>query len=411
MKNILSAVELFSTNIIIDKVPDNVVYHTIDFTHRLISGINQISMNDSLSEEDKELLLIAGWLYCTGYKDAEMFKGKKIFTGCITCTQRISKKFLNEFNYPKDRIIKIFEIYDHSVLPAQPKDRLEKIFCDALYMDFAREKAMNYLKKMYNELLLFNAIGIGKKKWYVEVSDILEKHKYFTEYGKNNLELSKNKLITKVKKDYKSLEKTERLALHKALDISDAELKKLKKSLLNIKYRDERGIQTLFRTTSKNHYTLNTMIDRKANIMISVNSIIISLIIGGILGPAIDVLSVKLIPVFVMSLTSMISALSAVLAVRPDKTHGEFSENEVRNRQGNLLFFGNFHNMQFRDYEWAMLQMLNDKDYLYSSLIRDIYYLGQKLRTKHKFLRTSLNIFLAGTSITIFSFFIVKFLG
>ena len=153
------------------------------------------------------------------------------------------------------------------------------------------------------------------------------------------------------------------------------------------------------------------MIDRKANIMISVNAIIISLIIGGILGPALSVVSVELIPVFAMSITSMFSALLAVLAIRPDRTHGEFSENEVRNKQGNLLYFGNFHNMQFRDYEWAMLQMLNDKDYLYSSLIREIYYLGQKLRKKHRFLRLSLNVFLIGTVITIISFFTVKFLG
>ena len=410
MKNILSTVELFATKIIIDKVPDSVIYHTISFTHRLIAGINEIATSEGLSDKEKELLLIAGWLYCTGYKDAEMFKGKKIFTGCVTCTQRISKKFLNENNYPKERIAKIFEIYNHSVYPAQPKDKLESVFVDALYMDFAREKGMKYLKKMYNELLLFNAIGIGKKKWYEDIIEIIENNNYFTDYGKNNLAPLKHKLANKVKNNYKLLEKTERVALRKQLDISDEELKKLKKSLTNIKNRDERGIQTLFRTTSKNHYTLNTMIDRKANIMISVNAIIISLIIGGILGPSINILTIELIPVFAMSLTSMFSALLAVLAIRPDKTHGEFSENEVRNKQGNLLYFGNFHNMQFRDYEWAMLQMLNDKDYLYSSLIREIYYLGQKLRKKHRFLRSSLNVFLIGTVVTVISFFMFKFL-
>jgi len=107
----------------------------------------------------------------------------------------------------------------------------------------------------------------------------------------------------------------------------------------------------------------------------------------------------------------MFSALLAVLAIKWNRTHSEFSENEVRNKKGNLLYFGNFLNMQFRDYEWAMLQMFNDKDYLYASLIREIYYLGQKLRKKHSFLRSSLNVFLIGTIISIISFFIVKFLG
>jgi hypothetical protein len=149
------------------------------------------------------------------------------------------------------------------------------------------------------------------------------------------------------------------------LDISDKELKTLKENLNdNNNAVDIRTIQTLFRNTSKNHYTLNQMVDRKANIMISINAIINSLIIGGLLGPSTTLLDVKLIPVFVLMIASSLSIFYAIMAINPNKTHGEFTEDDVRNKQGNLLYFGNFHNMSYRDYEWAMFEMNTAKSYL-----------------------------------------------
>lgn len=58
------------------------------------------------------------------------------------------------------------------------------------------------------------------------------------------------------------------------------ELKGVKEKLQ--KY-DARGIQTLFRAVSKNHYTLLKMVDNKAKIILTVNSIITSIFLGFIL--------------------------------------------------------------------------------------------------------------------------------
>ena len=156
----------------------------------------------------------------------------------------------------------------------------------------------------------------------------------------------------------------------------------------------------MFRTTSKNHYTLNTMVDRKANIMISVNAIILSLIIGALVGGNMVLERQDIAPTVLMALTCTLSIIYAVFAIRPEKTHGEFTETEIREKKGNLLFFGNFHNMHFRDFEWGMLQMLSDRNFLYSTMIRDLYYLGQTLNRKYVFIRRSLNIFILGFALT-----------
>lgn len=409
-QSILSQVETYATNLIINELPDSVLYHDISFTHRLIASIKEIAPKEAISETDTQLLIITAWLYGTGYRDAEMFKGKKMFSSCVLCTQQISKHFLDSINYPKDNTNIIFKILDNTTPSSTPNTVLEKVFFDALYMDFARDKGLKYIKKMYQELLLFNDVTIAKKNWYQYLIDLLENHSYKTNYGKTELEPKKFRLIKDIKKNYKDLENVERVAIRKELDISDEELKILKKNLSRSKKIDTRTIQTVFRTTSSNHYKLNQMVDRKANIMISINAIIVSLLIGKVIAPSSGGLNMELLPVFIMAASGGISMFYAILAVKPDATHGEFSEEEIRSKQGNLLFFGNFHNMQSKDYEWAFLQMLNDKNYLYSSMIRDIYYLGQRIKKKHDRLRTSLNIFLAGTTLTIITFLVLKFI-
>jgi hypothetical protein len=40
----------------------------------------------------------------------------------------------------------------------------------------------------------------------------------------------------------------------------------------------------------------------------------------------------------------------------------------------NLLFFGNFQQMQFDDYHNAMKDLIKDRDYIYDSMVKDLYY-------------------------------------
>ena len=74
-------------------------------------------------------------------------------------------------------------------------------------------------------------------------------------------------------------EKAENKYLMEELNIDKDALKQLKKKLAKVSPRSERGVETLFRLLSKNQYTLNTMIDTKSNILISINALILSLIL------------------------------------------------------------------------------------------------------------------------------------
>jgi hypothetical protein len=96
----------------------------------------------------------------------------------------------------------------------------------------------------------------------------------------------------------------------------------------------------------------------------------------------------------------------AILATRPNISKGRFKREDIKNKQTNLLFFGNFYGMEIENYEWAMKEMMRDGDYLYGSMIKDIYYLGKVLGQKYKYLRISYNIFMFGFVIAILSFVI-----
>ena len=62
--------------------------------------------------------------------------------------------------------------------------------------------------------------------------------------------------------------------------------------------------------------------------------------------------------------------------------------------------------MELEDYQKGMIDMMNDNDYLYKSLINDLYYLGKVLDRKYKLLRIAYSIFMYGIIISVIAFII-----
>jgi hypothetical protein len=62
------------------------------------------------------------------------------------------------------------------------------------------------------------------------------------------------------------------------------------------------------------------------------------------------------------------------------------------------------------DYLWSMNQMMKDGEYLYDSMIKDVYFLGIVLAKKYRYLRTSYTIFMYGLIIAVIAFGIVAFM-
>jgi len=171
-----------------------------------------------------------------------------------------------------------------------------------------------------------------------------------------------------------------------------------------------RGIQTMLRLTSDNHLELSNMADGKANILISVNSIIISVILS-VLVRRLEVDTYLIVPTVMFLTFSVATIVLAILATRPKISQGVFSREDIMNRKTNLLFFGNFHKASLEEYEWGMSQMMKDQDYLYGTLIKDIHQLGVVLGRKYRLLRVAYNVFMVGIIVSVLAFAIAVILN
>jgi hypothetical protein len=98
-----------------------------------------------------------------------------------------------------------------------------------------------------------------------------------------------------------------------------------------------------------------------------------------------------------------------VLSTRPTITTGRFTREDVQKKSANLLFFGNFHRMELKDYEWGISEMMKDSEYLYGSMTRDIYFLGKVLGRKYLLLRIAYSIFMFGFAIAVVVYAIILF--
>ena len=190
--------------------------------------------------------------------------------------------------------------------------------------------------------------------------------------------------------------------------LDEEKKKKEKKEKEKLKARDpEKAIQSVFRVTLRNHIKLSDIADTKANILLSVNAIIISIALSNLI-PKLDnpSNSYLIIPTVIFVLFTVVSIVLSVLATRPNVTSGKFTKEDVDQKKVNLLFFGNFHKMSLDQFDWAMNEMLDDKDYIYSSLTKDLYFLGKVLQKKYSILRTTYNIFMTGIIVSVISFII-----
>lgn len=164
-----------------------------------------------------------------------------------------------------------------------------------------------------------------------------------------------------------------------------------------------RGVETMFRTAYQTQMSLFQLADNKANIMISINGIMISIILASI-SPRIDASPWLLGPSVVLLLGSLTSMFYAVLAARPRVDTRAATLDAVREGRANILFFGHFVQLGEDDYLDGMVELLRDNDRLYTALIRDIYSLGGLLLKKYRLLRVSYVAFIAavGTGVLLF---------
>ena len=137
--------------------------------------------------------------------------------------------------------------------------------------------------------------------------------------------------------------------------------------------------------------------------MLSINAIIISIVVSNLV-PRLDSEPELIIPTLMLLLVCLVSLVFAILSTRPKVTEGRFTREDIEQKRSNLLFFGNFYNMEIDDFHWGMMEMIKDSDFLYSSMTRDLYYLGVVLAKKYQYLRICYSVFMYGLILAVIAF-------
>ncbi|MDR6371709.1 putative metal-dependent HD superfamily phosphohydrolase [Chryseobacterium bernardetii] len=368
-----------------DKLSSVYFYHNFIHTAYTVNKAEEIMKNTPVSEEDQEKVLVALWFHDTGYIECALNHEER--------SVEVMKAFLHQENYPENYIADVEKLILATKIQYEPQNLLEKIVKDADFSHFAGHDYSDISDALRKEWELTNVRCFSNEEWNAGNLDMLKnKHTFYTDYAKENWEPLKKKNIKKIEK---KLEKEEEKKENKK---EASEVKKEKE-------KSDRSVDTLFRVTLNNHTRLSDIADSKANILLSVNAIIISVCLS-VLVPKLDAPknSHLILPSFILLLSSVLTIIFAILSTKPNVTKSTFTSEDIVNRKVNLLFFGNFQQMLFDDYNNAMKDLIKDRDYIYDSMVKDLYYLGKVLNRKYKLLSITYKIFMAGIIISVLSF-------
>ncbi|MEZ5007681.1 MAG: DUF5706 domain-containing protein [Chitinophagales bacterium] len=357
----------------LSKVDSNYLYHNLKHTEQVVSAASQLADDFNLNAEEKEMLIIAAWFHDIAYS--------MVKTGHEEKGAEIATVFLKSHHYPENRIETIKQCILSTQINVKPNTFLEQLIKDADCAHLGKKNAQKRsdLLRMENELI--EGKKVSDLEWLNENISFLKRHQYYTTIAKTKWEAVK---IKNLKQLEKRLDNTKNGETPSSLKSKQAAA--LKRS---------RGVETMFRITLPNHIKLSTIADNKANFLLSISGIILSLLLGELITDNKPVQSF-LMPTMYFLVVLVITMILSILATRPNITKGKFSKESILNKKSNILFFGNFHAMPLEDFTWGINQLMDDDELLYDSLTKDLYYLGIVLHKKYKYLRFAFNFFMFG---------------
>lgn len=372
---------------------NRLVYHNYQQTTTLLRHVEIIADAESLPNTMLEIASLAAMFRNIGY----LFN----YQAPLQRSREIAQTFLRSQNYNEERLARVLGCLEEPI-PTHAATLEQQVVQDAHYAtqladDFFEKSA---LYRLEHELMLNQRYS--KNDWAIRQMQQLLGAKFYSAYAKKQYEPL---LAQHILKQKNTLEK---LSSGRDEDIEESghirRYQDIEKKIPN------RAAQTFFRSNYRNHINLSAIADNKANIMISVNSILISVLI--------TVLSYRniaetnpsiLLPIVIFLATGLASLIFAVLSSRPKVTTLNAKKKDMAEIQRNITFFGSFVQLSLEEYETAMDAVLRDGELMYGNMTRDLYFLGKVLDKKYRYLGFSYNIFMIGFVASVATYIVILF--
>ncbi len=366
-------------------------FHDMKHVNDVVEATELMAAHYKLSEKDRFIAVVAAYFHDVGYFNGGAADHEKR-------SAEIAADYLAKEGVDPATIDAVKGCILATRMPQHPSNLLEEIVCDADLFHLGTDNFMERNDLMQREAL--NHRGNKGECWPVRTLNLLENHHYHTDYARERLEDLKMQHADLLRSQLNADQAQPSDSLAEVLP--DKPKKKKKENS-----RPDRGIETMFRVTSTNNQRLSDMADNKANILLTVNSIILSVVIALLLRKLGDSEHLT-IPTFMLLSVSMTTIVVAILATRPKIPSGTFTSEDVANKSVNLLFFGNFYKMGLDAYADGMKKIMDDRDFLYGTLTRDVYSQGVVLGRKYRLLRLAYNIFMFGLVVTVIAFLVAS---
>lgn len=406
LSQLLPKVEEYVTELLTKELPERLVYHNIDHTRRVVKFAGTIGIHENLNEEELNIVKTAAWFHDVGY--LVQYRGHE------EASIQIATDFLTDNEIKPEIVERIIECIRSTVVPQHPKNKISAVLCDADMMHVGLKKYPDLIKKLRKEWKNMGIISLSKKKFKKISIETLLNHNFHTDYCKGEITRIKEQNLRDLKNSIeiehtaiKNNPDTERFYEQLPGETKNIIPKNKQKEKVNEKLKKySRGADSMLRLTARNQINLSSIADNKSNILISLNGIIISLGLA-LLVRKFGERPEFIIPTLIFLLFSLTTIVLAILSTRPQVSSGKYTREDVKRKRVNLLFFGNFYNMDINEYEKSVGEMFEDDPYLYSAMIRDQYYLGKVLAKKYKLLRITYSIFMTGLIVSVLSFILI----
>lgn len=373
-----------------DKFPNNrLVFHNYAFTQNVLRQVSQLCRETGANADTTETSQLAAYFLHIGY----LFEYEHFLRYSLDQAQR----FLALQEYPENGQRNVLRCLQTAATKAIPVALEEKMVADAV--SIARIESFEERNPLLGlERQLIQGQQFTKLEQAEQALNQLLAMRFYTHFAKTKYEPILGKCIL-----------NQQIAIEKITRKNPTQpVVKSENLYENLDESPIRAVQTFFRTSFHTHITLSSIADQKANIMISVNSILISVLIS--------ILSYRnmaetnpqvVLPVVIFLVTGVTSLIFAVLSARPKVTAFNKDILDKNERLKNIIFFGNFVHLNLQEYEEAMDNLFRNGELLYGNLTRDLYFLGKVLDKKYRYLTVSYNLFMIGFATTVVTFLLM----
>lgn len=164
------------------------------------------------------------------------------------------------------------------------------------------------------------------------------------------------------------------------------------------------NILNLVRTTQRNYINLTNIADNKAHILISINSLMLTILVPILLSNYGIILEMKLsLPMGIFALTCLLTIVFSIKVLTPFNGKKNKSTKDAKALKS-PFFFSNYADLTLDEYKQLFNETTSSKNITNQVIIGDLYYFGINLDSKYKLVIVAYNVFYIGMILSFVTF-------